>query len=54
MASTDAKVWLRMPREMHDVVAAQAEKERRSINAQILVLLERVLEPTIGKVAATN
>jgi len=52
--SNDAKVWVRMPREMHDVVAAQAEKERRSINAQILVLLERALESTLEKVTATS
>ena len=48
MASNDeAKVWVRMPKEIHVMVSAQAERERRSVNSQILVLLERVLASEI-------
>lgn len=54
MASNDAKVCLRIPREIRDAILAQAAKERRTINAQFLVLLERALEPTMEKVAATR
>lgn len=41
MSSNEAKVWVRMPREVHEVLVAMAEKDRRSVNAQILVILER-------------
>lgn len=42
-SSDDIKVWVRMPKNIHALVSAQAERERRSVNAQILVLLERAL-----------
>jgi predicted HicB family RNase H-like nuclease len=38
-----ATVMVRMPEEVHKRVAAQAAKERRSMNSQILVVLEKWL-----------
>lgn len=41
MPRNDAKVMVRMPREIREVIVAMADKDRRSVNAQILVILER-------------
>lgn len=41
MPRNDAKIWVRMPSEVREVLAAMADKDRRSVNAQILVILER-------------
>lgn len=35
---------LRLPEELHERLKRQAERDRRSLNAEILVLLERALE----------
>ncbi|MFC4059108.1 Arc family DNA-binding protein [Planomonospora corallina] len=37
---------LRLPDDLHDRIAAQAAKDRRSINSEILHLLETALDAT--------
>lgn len=39
----DKRLLLRFPRELADQLAAIAEKERRSLNAQIVYFLERAV-----------
>lgn len=41
MPANDSKLCLRLPRELRDQLAALADKDRRSLNQQILVLLEQ-------------
>lgn len=41
---TDTKVTLRMPRKVRDQISDIAEKEHRSMGAQIVVMLERAVE----------
>jgi hypothetical protein len=38
------RVTLRIPEDLHERIAAQARKDRRSINSEILHLLERGLD----------
>jgi hypothetical protein len=42
--SDDVKTQLRLPPELHAAVKALAEKELRSFNAQIQVLLREAIE----------
>jgi predicted HicB family RNase H-like nuclease len=44
MPSNDAKITVRMPREVHQSLVEMADKDRRSVNAQILVILERAAQ----------
>ncbi len=39
----DKRLLVRFPRELADQLATVAEKERRSINAQIVYFLERAI-----------
>lgn len=45
---------VRIPKEIHDWVASKAEKERRSINAQIIRLLECTMSQDECEAAAPN
>jgi hypothetical protein len=52
-----ATVMVRMPQDMHQAVYAQAVKERRSMNSQLLVVIEKWLasldkKPSAAKVGA--
>ncbi|GAA2140054.1 Arc family DNA-binding protein [Streptomyces synnematoformans] len=40
----EKRVTLRLPAELHEALKSAAEKDRRSINAEIVYLLERSLE----------
>lgn len=49
MPANDTKVMLRMPKEVREALAAMADKDRRSFNAQVLVLLEKAVREHAGK-----
>ncbi len=57
-ASGVIRYLLRLPRDLHEAVQAIAEREHRSLNAQIVYILERFVaedrgeEPDAGKAAA--
>jgi hypothetical protein len=56
MGNNEVKLCVRMPREMRELVATMAEKDRRSVNGQILMILERAAKdyqaaPTAGPTA---
>ena len=40
-------VGVRMPQDLHEWLVDLAKRERRSLNAQVVVLLERVREQTV-------
>lgn len=40
-----AAVSVRLPTEMHDTIKRAAIADRRSFNAQLVTLLERILSP---------
>jgi hypothetical protein len=40
----DKRVVIRFPRELADELTALAERERRSLNAQVIYMLERAVE----------
>jgi predicted HicB family RNase H-like nuclease len=40
----DAKVTLRLPAELHEQLVAAAKSDQRSLNAQIVWMLQRSLE----------
>lgn len=52
MPRNDAKVWVRMPSEVRDALVTMAEKDRRSVNAQILVILERAAKECKDSISA--
>jgi hypothetical protein len=37
------QLYLRLPDELHEVLVKLAEKERRSLNAQVIYLLEQAV-----------
>lgn len=41
--SDEVKTQLRLPPELHAVIKTLAEKDRRSLNAEIVVLLEQAI-----------
>ncbi len=41
MMTDDKKLLLRMPSKLHEQIRLLAERNRRSVNAQILILIER-------------
>lgn len=43
MAETEKKYPLRLPAEIYDAIAALADEDRRSVNAEIVVLLEEAI-----------
>lgn len=44
MADKEAKTNLRLPEELYAKIRALAERERRSINQQMVVMLEEAVE----------
>ena len=40
----DKRILIRFPRELADELAALAERERRSLTAQVIYMLERAME----------
>jgi hypothetical protein len=44
MQTNDTKISVRMPRGVHEAIVEMANRNRRSVNAQILVMLEQVVE----------
>lgn len=56
MASTSKVVdtRVRIPRILYDQIKALAERERRSINSQMVVMLERAMREGEAKDGATN
>jgi predicted HicB family RNase H-like nuclease len=44
MATPDTRITLRLPDELHARLVARASTERRSLNAQIVVYVERGLD----------
>ena len=40
----DKKYTLRIPEELHSKIGAMAQKERRSLHAQMLVMLQEAIE----------
>lgn len=53
MSRTDPQFKLRIPAPMHEAVKALATRNRRSMNAQIVLMLERGLEKESAPTAAT-
>ncbi len=57
-ASGMFRLLLRLPKELHEAIQAVAEREHRSLNAQIVHILERFIAedredgPDVGKAAA--
>jgi|GEM_PF-3390052 len=52
-----ARIMLRLPNSLRDRIEASAQSERRSMNSQIIVLLEQALpaeEKVTAEVAATT
>jgi hypothetical protein len=41
MPANDTKIFIRMPRELRELLAHMASRDRRSLNQQIVVLLEQ-------------
>jgi hypothetical protein len=41
-------LMVRLPPDLHEWVKEQAEKELRSLNAQVIVLLQRARDTTTG------
>lgn len=44
MAKNELKVFVRMPKGIYESLSEMAERDRRSVNAQILVLLEKAIK----------
>jgi hypothetical protein len=40
------QLYLRLPDELHEALVKLAEKERRSLNAQVIYLLEQAVQPS--------
>lgn len=49
MAQTDPQLGIRLPGDLKDRIRKLADAERRSMNGQIVVLLERALQPAEQK-----
>lgn len=43
MAETEKKYPLRLPSGIYDAIAEMADEDRRSVNAEIVVLLEEAI-----------
>jgi hypothetical protein len=44
MPKNESKVFVRMPKGVYESLSEMAERDRRSLNAQILVLLEKAIK----------
>jgi hypothetical protein len=44
LSASEVKVYVRLPRGVRDQVAEMAEKDRRSLNREIVVILERAIK----------
>lgn len=54
MPTNDAKLSLRLPSGLRDALEKMADQDRRSLNAQILVLLEKAVKDVESTSAATE
>lgn len=49
MSEKTVRMTLRLPEKLHDVLVAAAERDRRSLNAEIVVRLERSIAQEIAR-----
>ncbi len=56
MPNNDAKLSLRLPSALREALEKMADQDRRSLNAEILVILERAVKEaeSSGGMAETN
>lgn len=47
MREETIKLQLRLPVEMHRVLTEQARRERRSLNSQLVLMIERGMSATV-------